>query len=77
MSSNLDLHKTHELGGDLWKILMSSCLKNIDPNAKGNSKLYDYIKNATEISPHVGNINKSFNEVTPTHVETVTVLYRK
>jgi len=48
LSSNLDWHKTHELGGDLWKILMSACLKYIDPNAKGNSQLYDYIKNATE-----------------------------
>lgn len=48
LSSNLDLHKTHELGEDLWKNLMSACLKNIDSNAKGNSKLYDYIKNATE-----------------------------
>lgn len=48
LSSILDWNKTHELGGDLWKNLMSSCLKDIDPNAKGNSKLYDYIKNATE-----------------------------
>jgi len=47
LSVNLDWHKTHKKGQDLWESLASAALNDIDPDSKGNSKLFDYITAAT------------------------------
>ncbi|MBA7520637.1 hypothetical protein ES705_12733 [subsurface metagenome] len=40
--------KVHKIGQRLWKNLISCALNNIDPNSKGNSTLYEYLKDATK-----------------------------
>ena len=40
LSINLDWHRTHMKGQDLWEHLASAALNDIDPDSKGNSKLF-------------------------------------
>ena len=47
LSKNLDWHKTHTKGRNLWHELVSAALNNIDRNSKGNSALFEYLDNAT------------------------------
>jgi len=44
LSVNLDWHKTHEEGRELWEKLVSCALHDIDRVAKGNSKLFNFAK---------------------------------
>ncbi len=46
LSENLDWHKTHEKGKDLWKELASRALNDIDQDSKGNLKLFEFLKAA-------------------------------
>ena len=48
ISGNLDWYKTHQTGKKLWHELASYSLKNIDPDSKGNSKLFSFLDAATE-----------------------------
>lgn len=43
----LDWHEAHKDGRKLWQILISQALNSIDPNSKGNSKLFKYLEDAT------------------------------
>jgi len=44
----LEWHKVHKIVERLWQDLTSCALNSIDPNSKGNSKLFDYLKEATK-----------------------------
>lgn len=48
LSETLDWFETHKKGTELWKNLASCALKDIDPESKGNSKLFNFLKSATE-----------------------------
>lgn len=48
ISENLDWHKTHSKGRELWEKLASCALYNIEKGTKGNSELFKYVKVATE-----------------------------
>ena len=41
-------HKVHKIVESLWQNLTSCALNSIDPNSKGNSKLFGYLKEATK-----------------------------
>ena len=41
-------HKVHVIVERLWQKLTSCALNSIDPNSKGNSKLFKYLKEATK-----------------------------
>lgn len=47
ISEHLDWQKAHRKGRDLWQELASSALNAIDPDSKGNSKLFAYLDAAT------------------------------
>jgi hypothetical protein len=36
-------HDAHKKGRNLWEMLASSALRNIDPESKGNSTLFDFL----------------------------------
>jgi len=48
LSDHLDSYEVHKAGQRLWRELMSASLRQIDPNSKGNSKLFEYLDNATK-----------------------------
>ena len=48
VSEKLDWHEANQKGVALWKELVSAALRDIDPNSKGNSKLFEFLKDATE-----------------------------
>ncbi len=48
LSENLNWHKVHQKGRDLWQELMRFAIKDIDPGAKGNTALYEYLDKAIE-----------------------------
>lgn len=48
LSDYLDSYEVHKAGQGLWRELMSASLRKIDPNSKGNSKLFGYLDNATK-----------------------------
>ncbi len=45
---SLDWHEAHEIGRDLWRQLISAAINSIDENSKGNSKLFEYLDDATK-----------------------------
>ncbi len=47
ISENLTWHKTHEKGRELWQELASGALNDIDPDSKGNSRLFDFLESAS------------------------------
>ncbi|NQU84355.1 MAG: hypothetical protein HQ541_01215 [Mariniphaga sp.] len=44
----LDWNEAHKVGRKLWQILVSHALNSIDPNSKGNSKLFKYLEDASK-----------------------------
>lgn len=48
ISENLDWREAHKKGRELWQLLASCALNFIDPDSKGNSKLFHYLDAATE-----------------------------
>ncbi|MBU4208081.1 MAG: hypothetical protein KKH84_03730 [Proteobacteria bacterium] len=47
LSDFLDWHTIHQYGTDLWKKLASKALNFIQPGSKGNSTLFEFLKEAT------------------------------
>jgi len=44
LSDNLDWHETHVQGRSLWEKLVGYALQGIDPEAKGDSELFEFAK---------------------------------
>ena len=42
LSDNLDWHETHVQGRSLWEKLVGYALQGIDPEAKGDSQLFEF-----------------------------------
>jgi hypothetical protein len=64
ISEYLDWAKTHEHGRNLWKNLASAALNNIDNESKGNSKLLDFLKAATEFEDLLYGLEKHYRDHT-------------
>lgn len=47
ISEIMDWHETHKKGRSLWEKLLSSALSYIDPESKGNSRIFEYLEAAT------------------------------
>lgn len=47
-SRNLNWYEAHKIGRKLWEELASAALNDIDPNSKGNDKLFGFLDKATE-----------------------------
>ncbi len=47
-SDKIDWYEAHKTGRELWHKLASCALNSIDPNSKGNSKLFEYLDDATK-----------------------------
>lgn len=48
LSENIDWHETHKKGKELWEVLASNALNNIDPDSKGNSRLFKFLDAASK-----------------------------
>ncbi len=48
ISDNLNWYKAHQKGRKLWQALASGSLNSIEPESKGNSRLFGFLKAATE-----------------------------
>lgn len=64
ISEYLDWSKTHEHGTELWKNLASGALNSIDRESKGNSKLFDFLKAATEFEDLLFGLEKHYRDHT-------------
>src|ERR1035437_6675771 len=64
VSEYLDWAKTHEHGINLWKNLASASLNGIDKNSKGNSKLLDFLKAATEFEDLLYGLEQHYRDHT-------------
>jgi hypothetical protein len=64
VSEYLDWAKTHEHGRDLWKNLASAALSGINPASKGNSKLLDFLKAATEFEDLLYGLEQHYRDHT-------------
>ena len=64
VSEYLDWAKTHEHGRNLWKNLASASLNGIDKDSKGNSKLLDFLKAATEFEDLLYGLEQHYRDHT-------------
>jgi hypothetical protein len=64
VSEYLDWAKTHEHGRNLWKNLASAALNGINKTSKGNSKLLDFLKAATEFEDLLYGLEEHYRDHT-------------
>lgn len=64
ISSNLDWHETHKKGRELWHELASHSLNNINPDSKGNSKLFEFLEAATEFEDLLYGLERYYRDHT-------------
>ncbi len=64
LSEYLNWYETHTQGRELWEKLVSYALRDIDSGTKGNSKLFDFVKAATEFEDLLYGLEKYYRDHT-------------
>jgi hypothetical protein len=62
--SQINWHKSHMVGRDLWRRLVSFSLNSIDPDSKGNSKLFNFLEATTEFEDILYGLEKYYRDHT-------------
>ena len=64
ISENLDWHKAHLKGRELWQKLASCSLNHIDEGAKGNSNLFAFLEAATDFEDLLYGLERYYRDHT-------------
>ena len=63
-SKNLVWFEAHEIGTALWKKLASGALNKLDKTSKGNDKLFEYLKAATQFEDLLYGLDEHYRDHT-------------
>lgn len=64
ISKHLNWYETHKTGRELWERLISCALNNIEPYSKGNSKIFGFLKSATNFEDLLYGLEKYYRDHT-------------
>ena len=64
LSDNLDWHETHVQGRSLWEKLVGCALQGIDPEAKGDSELFQFAKAAADFEDLLYGMSRQYRDHT-------------
>lgn len=64
LSRFLDWNEVHRAGQKLWNELMSAALRDIDPNSKGNSKLFKFLDVSAEFEDLLYGLERYYRDHT-------------